>query len=299
MIFFVELPVHSVPLWNYSNAHLRGRELQPEHCTRSRALAQEIFCIFLSVIHPASVNPAEPVLHTHTGSSGYMWRASVRGWIVCLFLSPEICFKPSPRVLAPKLPLAELLAIRVRDRDGDRDKPSFPPSPPPSLPNSCRHQLPGSSPAAWFRGFLPLVTNVPPCFRAAVQRNKQADCLLPGWVPRHLHSQLVWHRSPWFFSVTPGAIDGRLGLCCCCCTDACSWPTLKGQDIPWFRLAIYCQGCQHLRHSYPAEPSVPLCPPCVPAASPQSELRGAVARSIWRGGLFSSLLLRNVFHLAL
>lgn len=100
-------------------------------------------------------------------------------------------------------------------------------------------------------------------------------------------------------SVTPGAIDGRLGLCCCCCTDACSWPTLKGQDIPWFRLAIYCRGCQHLRHSYPAEPSVPLRLPFVPAASPQSELRGAVTWSIRRGGLFSSLLLRNVFHLAL
>lgn len=85
------------------------------------------------------------------------------------------------------------------------------------------------------------------------------------------------------FSVTPGAIDGRLGLCCCCCTDACSWPTLKGQDIPWFRLAIYCRGCQHLRHSYPAEPGVPLRPPCMPAASPQSELRGAVTWSLWRG----------------
>ena len=100
------------------------------------------------------------------------------------------------------------------------------------------------------------------------------------------------------FSVTPGAIDGRLGLCCCC-TDACSWPTLKGQDIPWFRLAIYCRGCQHLRHSYPAEPSVLLCPPCVPAASPQSEPRGAVIQTVWRGGRFSSLLVRNVFHLAL
>lgn len=99
-------------------------------------------------------------------------------------------------------------------------------------------------------------------------------------------------------SVTPGAIDGSLGLCCCC-TDARSWPTLKGQDIPWFRLAIYCRGCQHLRHSYPAEPSVPLHPPRVPAASPPSEPRGVVIRAVWRGGRFSSPLLRNVFHLAL
>lgn len=60
-------------------------------------------------------------------------------------------------------------------------------------------------------------------------------------------------------SVTLGAVGGRLGLCCCC-TDACSWPTLKGQDILWFRLAIYCWGCQHLRHSYPAEPSFALPP---------------------------------------
>lgn len=100
------------------------------------------------------------------------------------------------------------------------------------------------------------------------------------------------------FSLTPGAIDGRLGLCCCR-TDACSWPTLKGQDIPWFRLAIYCQGCQHLRHSYPAKPSVPLRPSRVPAASPWSEPRGVAIRAVGRGGRFSSLLLRNVFHLAL
>lgn len=100
------------------------------------------------------------------------------------------------------------------------------------------------------------------------------------------------------FSMTPGAIDGRLGLCCCY-TDACSWPTLKGQDIPWFRLAIYCRGCQHLRHSYPAEPSVSLRPRRVPAASPQLEPRGAVVWIVWRGGRFPSPLLRNVFHLAL
>lgn len=132
--------------------------------------------------------------------------------------------------------------------------------------------------------------------------------MLCGWTTRRIVSSwggcLGICRASWYgtgapvFSVTPGAIDGRLGLCCCC-TDACSWPTLKGQDIPWFRLAIYCRGCQHLRHSYPAEPGVPLHPPHVPAAAPQSEPRVAVIRTVWRGGCFSSPLLRNVFHLAL
>lgn len=117
-----------------------------------------------------------------------------------------------------------------------------------------------------------------------------------GWIVSSRGGCLDVCTASWYgtgapvFSVTPGAIDGRLGLCCCCCTDACSWPTLKGQDIPWFRLAAYCQRCQHLRHSYPAEPSIPLCPPGICAASPQSELRGTVIWTVWRGrSLFFSV----------
>lgn len=61
-----------------------------------------------------------------------------------MFLPPEIVFKPSPRVLAPKLPLAELLAIRVRDRDGDRDRPSLLPSlPPQQLQAPIAREQPG------------------------------------------------------------------------------------------------------------------------------------------------------------
>lgn len=81
-----------------------------------------------------------------------------------------------------------------------------PPSFPPSLPDSCRRQLPASRAAQphGFVAFLPLVTTVPSCFRDAVQRNNRMDCILLGWVPGHLHSQLVWHRSPCFFSDTRG-----------------------------------------------------------------------------------------------
>lgn len=50
-----------------------------------------------------------------------------------LFLPTETNFKPALQVLGLKLLLAELLAIKARDREGDedRDRPSLFPSLPP------------------------------------------------------------------------------------------------------------------------------------------------------------------------
>lgn len=77
--------------------------------------------------------------------------------------------------------------------------PSFPPSPTAAGTNCQQAARPHG-----FVAFLPLVTTVPSCFRDAVQRNNRTDCLLLGWVPGHPHSQLIWHRSPCFFSDTRG-----------------------------------------------------------------------------------------------
>lgn len=78
---------------------------------------------------------------------------------------------------------------------------------PPSLPPSPTAAGANCQQAARLHGFvafLPLVTTVPSCFRDAVRMNNQKDCLLLGWVPGHLQGQLVWHRSPCFFSDTRG-----------------------------------------------------------------------------------------------
>lgn len=157
--------------------------------------------------------------------------------------------------------------------------PSLPPSLPPPSPTAAGTNCQGAARPHGFVAFfllllMCLLVSVMLC-RGTTRRIVSSRGGCPG-----ICTASWYGTGAPVFSVTPGAIDGRLGLCCCCCTDACSWPTLKGQDIPWFRLAIYCRGCQHLRHSYPAEPGVPLRPPCVPAASPQSEPRGAVAQSI-------------------
>lgn len=187
-----------------SNPHRGGREWQPEHLTRSRALAQEIFCIFLSVIHPASVIPAEPVPHTHTALAA----CEEQVWGGEMFA----CF--SLQRLALNLHLECWLwscswlscwssGWGTEMGTGQALLPSLPPSPPPS-PTAAGTNCQGAARPHGFVAFLPLVTNVPPCFRDAVQGNNQPDCLLSGWVPRHLHGQLVWHRSPCFVSDTRG-----------------------------------------------------------------------------------------------
>lgn len=154
-----------------------------------------------------SLIPAEPVL-LRTRSSGYVWRASMRGWNVCSFLPPEICFKPLLRVPGPKLPLAELFAVRARDEDrdgdgnGDRDRPALPPSlPPRQLQAPIASEQPGRM-VLWL--FFPSLLMFLLVSVMLVRRNNRADCLLSGWVPGHRHGQLVRHRSPCSFSDTRG-----------------------------------------------------------------------------------------------
>lgn len=69
----------------------------------------------------------------------------------------------------------------------------------PPCPNSCRHRLPASGTVAVFRGFSSSRCYCSLFFCDAARRNNQTDCLPAGWVPGHLHSQLVRHRSPCFF----------------------------------------------------------------------------------------------------
>lgn len=297
-MIFVKLPVHSVSLRNSSNTHLGGRELQPEQHTRSRALAQEIFCVFLSVIHPASVIPAEPVLHTHAALATceeQVWG----GEIFSCFSLPRFALNLHLECWLRSCPWLSCWPSGWGTEMGTgTDPPSLLLSRPPS-PTAAGTNCQG---AARPHGFMAFFLSLLMCLLVSM--------MLCRGTTRQIVSS--WGGCPgictasWYgtgapaFSVTPGAIDGRLGLCCCCCTDACSWPTLKGQDIPWFRLAIYCRGCQHLRHSYPAELS-PTWPALHACSLSSVRERGAVTQGIWggSGGLFSSLLLRSVFHLTL
>lgn len=137
-----------------------------------------------------------------------------------------------------------------------------PPFFPPSLPDSCRHQLPASRAAcmvSWLFFLWPLL------FLLVSMMLRRGTT---GWIVSSWGGCLGICTASWYgteapvFSVTPAAIDGRLGLCCCCCTDACSWPTLKGQDIPWFRLAIYCRGSPSQLPSQAQCPTLPAPCPC-------------------------------------
>lgn len=155
--------------------------------------------------------------------------------------------------------------------------PSFPPSQP-SSPTAAGTNCQGAARPHGFVAFFLLLLMCLPVSVMLCRGTTRWIVFSRGGCPGICTASWYGTGAP-VFSVTPGAIDGRLGLCCCCCTDACSWPTLKGQDIPWFRLAIYCRGCRHLRHSYPAEPS-PASPALRACSLSSVRERGAVTLSI-------------------